>query len=325
MVRKAIDKSHKQNVKQEVNVRIHLHEDKKKKGKKGKAKRQAKPSKANHHSHNPYAQSYNPVYIQSGNAPHLEPPAPSNPLLGQIHDLIKNIKKEHIETPENSLLKSVKKERTIQNVKHELKQEYPLSENEPFLKVESDSESDEDEPLSENEEEKELVHDTKGEYSFLRRAIREEVSPIKQDETECSSLSLSTNKYPFHGKKVDSAEKLREERPLEYDEDRTKSHSEFPSTPLPRGKYYKYEDEESPFNDKALRDEKSFFLPSGGVSGYEKSNIFVRKGRPKKYHTQEEAQAAKNAASKRYYDTQKALRASIVDVSHLKKGSEEEL
>ena len=72
---KNIKNNNKTNVKQSVNVKVNIEGHKKKSNKRVNRKRKPVGGVS---SHNPYIQSYNPVFIQSGNAPHLEPP--SNPL-----------------------------------------------------------------------------------------------------------------------------------------------------------------------------------------------------------------------------------------------------
>ena len=326
MVRKTIDKSHKQNVKQQVNVKIHLHEDRKKKGKKGKPKRKPRPTGSNSQT-NPYAQAFNPVYIQSGTPPHLEPPAPSNPLLEQIHHFVKNIKKEHIETPENSLLKTViKKEKALQGT-NEHKHEYgsvASSENEPFLRVESDSESDEDDPVSEDEEaigDSYLKNEQEISYGSYAEA-KEHKSTIKGSRDDVSSISNSGSLPNYKTAIGGSRDEISPISNSMYSRfgGLEISPGEFPSSPLSKG-YYK---SESSFDDEPL--ETGFYGAGGGIAGFgTPSNLRQsHRGRPKKYHSPAEAQAAKNAAQKRYYDNQKAIRNSVVDVNHLRKHDKEE-
>lgn len=114
MVRKTTDKSQKvkQNVKQSVNVKVQIG-DYKKKSKKGKGKpRRKAAARGGVGEHNPYAQSYNPVYIQSGNAPDLAKETKeakelksNNPLLSAIEDLTNNIKRTHVENVTHPLTK----------------------------------------------------------------------------------------------------------------------------------------------------------------------------------------------------------------------------
>jgi len=95
MVRKI---TQKQSVKQNVNVKVHIGNDKMKR------RRRAAPAKKE--VINPYAQSYNPVYIQSGQAPHL---VENNPLLKAIEDLGNKIKISYTEPHRvNSLISSVR-------------------------------------------------------------------------------------------------------------------------------------------------------------------------------------------------------------------------
>lgn len=72
---KNIKNSNKTSVKQNVNVKVNIEGHKKKNNKK-KVNRKRKPT-GGVSTHNPsYLQPFNPVYIQSGNAPHLESPPP---------------------------------------------------------------------------------------------------------------------------------------------------------------------------------------------------------------------------------------------------------
>lgn len=103
MVSKKLDKSHRQNVKQEVHVKVHIG-DKKKKAKRRAYRRRGNGERASSNA-TPYIQPYQPVYIQSGNPSEYS----LNPLISSIQDLANNMKREYVSTPaENPLLQTVK-------------------------------------------------------------------------------------------------------------------------------------------------------------------------------------------------------------------------
>ena len=97
MVKKTVDKSHRQNVKQEVHVKVHIGDHKKHKRRKN-IKRHAAPQQGSNNIP-PQTHAFTPVYIQSGEAPHLQPQA--NPLVEAIkgiHEHINSIKVPSQET-----------------------------------------------------------------------------------------------------------------------------------------------------------------------------------------------------------------------------------
>ena len=85
MVKKYIDKSQKQSVKQTVNVKVHVGDQKKKRKRRPYKKRQ---SGGGGGSSNTYSSGYNPIFIQSGLAPHLQPPSDTKQVTNTIMDNI---------------------------------------------------------------------------------------------------------------------------------------------------------------------------------------------------------------------------------------------
>ena len=118
MVRKTVDKS----IKQIVNVKVHVGEHKRKAVKRKKRVPKGRSGGGvGADFQNAYAQSFNPVYIQSGEPPHLEK---QNPLLDAISNLTNNIKIKHEEeSRSNSLLNSIKKERRSPGIHNETKED----------------------------------------------------------------------------------------------------------------------------------------------------------------------------------------------------------
>jgi hypothetical protein len=114
MGRKAvIDKSHRQSVKQSVNVKVHIGDVKRKRKARKPRKKIVGSGVVSSQVNNPYAQPYTPIYIQSGYPNPYEPPQPpkivvpeTNPLLSAIHDIHADIKRHHHEVLHNSLIKS---------------------------------------------------------------------------------------------------------------------------------------------------------------------------------------------------------------------------
>ena len=103
MVRKIIDKSHRQNVKQVVHVKVNIGD--KKKVVRRKRKPRSSGSAGGVSSHSPYLQPFNPVYIQSGNPPHLSGLPEPNRLVQSIIDEPKpKIVEKHKEIVKNPLL-----------------------------------------------------------------------------------------------------------------------------------------------------------------------------------------------------------------------------
>ena len=87
MVKKTVDKSHRQNVKQEVHVKVHIGDHKKHKRRRN-VKRHAAPQQGSNNIP-PQTHAFTPVYIQSGEAPHLQPQA--NPLVEAIKGIHEHI------------------------------------------------------------------------------------------------------------------------------------------------------------------------------------------------------------------------------------------
>ena len=110
MVRKIIDKSHRQNVKQVVHVKVNIGD--KKKSNKRKRRPRTGGSSGGANSHSPYLQPFNPIYIQSGNPPHLSGLPEPNRLVQSIIDEPKpltsvRIVEKHKEVLQNPLIGTI--------------------------------------------------------------------------------------------------------------------------------------------------------------------------------------------------------------------------
>ena len=97
MVRK-----NKQSVKQTVNVKVHVGNNKKQ-HKRRNYKRKEGVSHGVSQSYSAQQQPYHPVYIQSGTPQSPDP----NPLLQAVQKLNENLVQKHVETPINPLLSKV--------------------------------------------------------------------------------------------------------------------------------------------------------------------------------------------------------------------------
>ena len=94
---KKVDKSHRQNVKQEVNVKVHVSDHHKKPRRRKAVKKHGGSGEGHSQGGYPQTHAFTPVYIQSGEAPHLQ--QQDNPLLAAIkgiHAQIDSIKNERI-------------------------------------------------------------------------------------------------------------------------------------------------------------------------------------------------------------------------------------